>query len=215
MLTAAAHGVAANPTAMGPVLATVIQELLVQGLKVEEAAIQRLKADPQSSVAGQHVGQRFGQRDVGQRSNMMTPAADANGTTPPNNTHDDDHENTGGVRDGPLSLERDDEAIAHRQQQQAHAEGLHVHLMLEFALHVLHAALRKGPLVGRDPAVLALINPLLPLLVRCLACRHAGTVSLALRCMSLIIDLPLPGMWWWPTHKYTRPHTHRDTHVLT
>lgn len=73
-------------------------------------------------------------------------------------------------------------------------EGLHVHLLVEFALQVLHTALRKGPLTGRTPATLNLLNPLLPLLVRCMACRHAATVSLGLRCMALLIDLPLPGM---------------------
>lgn len=72
-------------------------------------------------------------------------------------------------------------------------EGLHVHLLVEFALQVLHTALRKGPLTGREQPTLDLLNPLLPMFVRCLACRHAATVSLALRCMALLIDLPLAG----------------------
>lgn len=136
LLTAAAHGVASNPTASAPVLAALVHELLTQGLALEETTVKRLKEAQHASTTG---------------------TVDATDPLP------------------------------------ASDEGLHVHLLVEFVLQVLQTALRKGPLVGRAPATLDLLNPLLPLLVRCLACRHAATVSLALRCMALLIDLPLPG----------------------
>jgi len=59
--------------------------------------------------------------------------------------------------------------------------ALHEHLLIEFGLTVLQGALRspRGVLSGRDPATLALVDPLLPLLVRALAGeRRLGCVSL-------------------------------------
>jgi hypothetical protein len=41
---------------------------------------------------------------------------------------------------------------------------------------VLSASLKKGQLAGQDPSTLALLDPLLPLLVRGLGSRHMGTV---------------------------------------
>lgn len=72
-----------------------------------------------------------------------------------------------------------------------------MHLLLELALQLLHACLKGnhggGGLGATRQQSLAAIDPLLPLLVRCLACRHASTVSLALKCLAMAVTLPLPG----------------------
>ena len=41
---------------------------------------------------------------------------------------------------------------------------------------------------------MGLLNPLLPLLVRALSSRSAAIVSLALRVLTYLVQLPLPGM---------------------
>ena len=69
----------------------------------------------------------------------------------------------------------------------------HQHLLVELALGLLLRALRKGPLAGRSPAVLARLDPLLPLLVRALRCRAAAVAQAALRALALLVPLPLPG----------------------
>ena len=43
------------------------------------------------------------------------------------------------------------------------------------------------------PATLGMLDGLLPVLVRALRSRHAAVVSLALRCLALLVPLPLPG----------------------
>ena len=66
-------------------------------------------------------------------------------------------------------------------------------MLVDFALGLLHTGLKKGNLGGQSPAALALLNPMLPLLVRALGSRHANSVSLALKCLAFLIRLPLPG----------------------
>ncbi|KAK9845304.1 hypothetical protein WJX81_002986 [Elliptochloris bilobata] len=70
----------------------------------------------------------------------------------------------------------------------------HQHLLVELALGLLLRALRKGPLAGRSPGVLARLDPLLPLLVRALRCRAAAVAQAALRALALLVPLPLPGL---------------------
>ena len=41
--------------------------------------------------------------------------------------------------------------------------------------------------------MLGMLDGLLPLLVRALRSRHAAVASLALRCLALLVPLPLPG----------------------
>lgn len=72
-------------------------------------------------------------------------------------------------------------------------EALHVHLLLEFALQLLQGVLRTACQGRPNPDTLAMLDPLLPLVVKCLGCRHASTVSMALKCMAQLITLPLPG----------------------
>lgn len=59
---------------------------------------------------------------------------------------------------------------------------------------LLLSSLRRGALAGRSPATLGLLDPMLPVLVRALRCRHGGSVTLALRALSHLVTLPLPGV---------------------
>ncbi len=86
----------------------------------------------------------------------------------------------------------DEEASRARAHKEAAA--LHHHLLLEFALSLLNTGVKKGPLAGRSPELLGMLSPLLPLLVRALACRHSACVSLALKCLSFLVHQPLPGL---------------------
>lgn len=67
-------------------------------------------------------------------------------------------------------------------------------MLVDFALGLLHAGLKKGKLGGQSPAALALLDPMLPLLVRAVRSRHAASVSLALKSLAVLVRLPLPGM---------------------
>jgi hypothetical protein len=71
--------------------------------------------------------------------------------------------------------------------------SLHDALLVEFALTLLHGGLKRGSLGGRTPTALSLLDPMLPLLVRALGSRSAACVSLALRTLALLVQLPLPG----------------------
>ncbi|KAL0035339.1 hypothetical protein WJX77_001780 [Trebouxia sp. C0004] len=111
-----------------------------------------------------------------------------------------------GVLDGGLAGEEaareaaQAEAIAavHTSSQDALPEaeqtGQHDYMLVDFALGLLHTGLKKGNLGGQSPAALALLDPMLPLLVRAVGSRHANSVSLALKCLAFLIRLPLPGL---------------------
>ena len=64
---------------------------------------------------------------------------------------------------------------------------------MDFALGLLHTGLKKGGLASRDPGTLALLDPMLPLLVRALRSRQEASVSLALKSLTIAVQLPLPG----------------------
>ena len=71
--------------------------------------------------------------------------------------------------------------------------GQHDYMLVDFALGLFHSGLKKGTLGGRSEEALALLDPMLPLLIRALASRHAHSVSLALKCLAVLVRLPLPG----------------------
>lgn len=75
-----------------------------------------------------------------------------------------------------------------------HDSSLHEYLVVEFVLTLLYTGIRKGGLASKNPETLGLVDPLLPLLVRALHCRHSPSVSLALKCMATLVNLPLPGL---------------------
>eukprot|EP00803_Ostreobium_quekettii_P010225 evm.model.scf_622.2 EVM.evm.TU.scf_622.2 scf_622:22710-43215(-) len=67
-------------------------------------------------------------------------------------------------------------------------------LMIEFALKMLHAGLKTRRLDVHDAVTLGLLDPLLPILVRCLKSRHAACVVLGLKCLCQLASAPLPGL---------------------
>lgn len=83
--------------------------------------------------------------------------------------------------------------------------ALHQHLLVEFALTMLQSGLKKGviPLRGssdggegssKSVSMVALLNPLLPLLVTCLSSRHSPNVTASLQCLTMLIQAELPGL---------------------
>lgn len=79
-----------------------------------------------------------------------------------------------------------------RQEQQG---LLHEALITEFALTMLSQRLRKGGLATLSPEeTLNHLDPLLPLLVLHLGSRDTGCVTLALKCLSQMVHLPLPSL---------------------
>ncbi len=52
------------------------------------------------------------------------------------------------------------------------AANRHQHLLLQFALTLVQRGMKKGTLGGSSPRMLAMLDPLLPLLVACLRSRH-------------------------------------------
>ena len=83
--------------------------------------------------------------------------------------------------------------VGDNTQAEGNQPGQHDYMLVDFALGLFHSGLKKGNLGGQSPAVLALLDPMLPLLVRALRSRHANSVSLALKCLSFLVRLPLPG----------------------
>ncbi|KAK9818396.1 hypothetical protein WJX72_012002 [[Myrmecia] bisecta] len=106
--------------------------------------------------------------------------------------------------EGGLAAEEDAQAAARQKAEAAlrrddkpaevDAAALHEHMLVEFALTLLHSGLKKGSLGGRSPQALAMLDPLLPLLVRAMKSRHATSVSLALRSLAFLVPLALPGL---------------------
>ena len=52
----------------------------------------------------------------------------------------------------------------------------------------------SAPHPRRSDRTLAFLDPLLPLMARSLKARHQGVVTAALRCLALVVPLPLPGL---------------------
>lgn len=73
--------------------------------------------------------------------------------------------------------------------------ALHQPLLVEFALNTFKAALKKGLVPTQGPEATALLDPLLPLLIRALKSRHSPSVTASLQALSfLIVQAELPGL---------------------
>jgi U3 small nucleolar RNA-associated protein 20 len=87
-----------------------------------------------------------------------------------------------------------------QQQQDAVAAAAespgaaHLYLVTEFTLSLLSAAVKRGVLAGRDPDTMSLLDPLVPHLIRALGCRHPGSVAVALRLLTTLVNLPLTSL---------------------
>ena len=73
--------------------------------------------------------------------------------------------------------------------------ALHQPLVVEFALSTFKAALKKGIVPTQGDEATALLDPLLPVLIRGLRSRHSPSVTAALQALSiLIVQAELPGL---------------------
>jgi U3 small nucleolar RNA-associated protein 20 len=146
LLTAAARGVAINPSVTAEGLAVWLGQELDACLKIEEAARAKAKAAVGAATA---TGSAAGKRTPKQQSEAAAAAAGGDAE------EDEDAESAAAAGDG----------------------SQHLYLLVHFCLTVLNGGLKKGVLSGRSAEVLALLDPLLPLLVRCLYSRHLGSVQ--------------------------------------
>jgi U3 small nucleolar RNA-associated protein 20 len=167
LLQAAAKGIRVNPSATAVDLAVWVEGSLQKCLAVEEAAQAAAKEAMGAATAVKRPVKRSGQ-------NGQTVSAEG----------------------GELTVDQqqqvlDVEAVAAAAMDSGAA---HLYLITEFTLTLLSSAVKKGVLSGRSPETLGLLDPLLPLLVRALACRHPGSVAVALRLLSVLVGLPLPGL---------------------
>ncbi len=166
LLQAAAKGIRVNPSATAVDLAVWVEGSLQKCLAVEEAA---------QAAAKEAMGAATAVKAPVKRSGQSGQTAVAGGAG--------DQEEQQQV----LDLE----AVAAAAMDSGAA---HLYLITEFTLSMLSSAVKKGVLSGRSPKALGLLDPLLPLLVRALACRHPGSVAVALRLLSVLVGLPLPGL---------------------
>ncbi|KAA0033350.1 U3 small nucleolar RNA-associated protein 20 [Cucumis melo var. makuwa] len=68
------------------------------------------------------------------------------------------------------------------------------HLIMVFALKLLHGYMKKMQLGKGDAQLLAMLDPFVPLLGDCLTSKYEDVLSLTLRCLTLLLRLPLPSV---------------------
>jgi U3 small nucleolar RNA-associated protein 20 len=149
LLAAAARGVGMNPSVTAEGLAVWLGQELDACLKVEEAARAKAKAAVGAATA---TGAAAGKRTPKQQGEAAAAAEE-------DVDADEVDESAAGAAAG------------------AGDGSQHLYLIVHFCLTVLNASLKKGVLSSRSPEGLALLDPLLPLLVRCLYSRHLGSVQ--------------------------------------
>jgi hypothetical protein len=151
LLTAAARGLAQNPSVTSQSLAAWIGAQLDVCLRVEEAA--RAKAQGPVGAAVSTAAAGAGRKPAVAAAAATTPEAD--------------------------SVEGEEAAAAAAAAAAAGDGSAHLYLLSHFCVNVLNGNVKKGLLSGSSQEVLGLLDPLLPLLVRGLASRHMGTVQVS------------------------------------
>ena len=68
------------------------------------------------------------------------------------------------------------------------------HLIVEFALGVLHNRLKNMKLNKEDDQLLSMLDPFVLVLGNCLKSKHENILSTAFRCLAPLIKLPLPSL---------------------
>ncbi|KAG8377667.1 hypothetical protein BUALT_Bualt08G0056700 [Buddleja alternifolia] len=68
------------------------------------------------------------------------------------------------------------------------------YLVTAFALGVLQNYMKKLNLNGEDEQLLSLLDPFVNLLGQCLSSKYDNIITAALRCLSLLVRLPLPSL---------------------
>jgi hypothetical protein len=148
LLTAAARGLAQNPSVTGQTLAAWIGVQLDACLRVEEAA--RAKAQGPVGAAVSNAAAAASRKPAAAAAAAVAAEADT---------------------------VEGEEAAAAAAAAAAGDGSAHLYLLSHFCVNVLNSSLKKGLLSGSSQEVLGLLDPLLPLLVRGLASRHMGTVQ--------------------------------------
>ncbi|KAL3626591.1 hypothetical protein CASFOL_030140 [Castilleja foliolosa] len=68
------------------------------------------------------------------------------------------------------------------------------HLITAFALGVLHNYMKKMKLDKEDEVLLSLLDPFVSLLGQCLSSKYENITIAAIKCLALIVRLPLPSL---------------------
>lgn len=68
------------------------------------------------------------------------------------------------------------------------------HLIMVFALKLLHGYMRKMQLGKGHVQLLSMLDPFVPLLGNCLTSKYEDVLSLTLRCLTPLLRLPLPSV---------------------
>ncbi|CAG9460436.1 unnamed protein product [Pedinophyceae sp. YPF-701] len=192
LLAHAARGTLANPTATAQDLMMFVHSTVGRALDAEEAAARHAAGDAGLAGAGTDALARGKKRGDRRAAAGLTyhPTIGPNSAEARRDTNKQVQE----------ALHEGAEALA---QQREGAVGVDVdavaasnngHMLMDFALGLLHTGLKKGPLDKRDDATLGLLDPMLPLLARAVVSRHTSCASLALRCLAFLVHLPLPGL---------------------
>ncbi|XP_050735563.1 small subunit processome component 20 homolog [Eriocheir sinensis] len=89
------------------------------------------------------------------------------------------------------------------------------HILVEFALQLLCSLMRRGQLLPSDSSHVALLDPYVPLMTRCINSDHPEVSIQTLKCVNWLIKFPLPslqkelkkicGQMFVVLHKYASP----------
>ncbi|KAM6544664.1 hypothetical protein CsatB_025400 [Cannabis sativa] len=75
-----------------------------------------------------------------------------------------------------------------------HVKSLGSHLIIVFALGILHKSVKSLKNAKNDVKVLAMLDPFIPLLGNCLNSKYEDVLSATLRCLTPLVRLPLPSI---------------------
>eukprot|EP00271_Cylindrocystis_brebissonii_P004463 TRINITY_DN1612_c2_g3_i1.p1 TRINITY_DN1612_c2_g3~~TRINITY_DN1612_c2_g3_i1.p1 ORF type:complete len:2175 (-),score=483.44 TRINITY_DN1612_c2_g3_i1:572-6958(-) len=68
------------------------------------------------------------------------------------------------------------------------------HLLITFAMELMHTYMRKGRIATQDPLMLSMLDPMVGLLYRCLDLKYDSVLASALKCLADLLRLPLPAV---------------------
>jgi U3 small nucleolar RNA-associated protein 20 len=68
------------------------------------------------------------------------------------------------------------------------------HLLTEFAFQLFHTHMKKVKIGFQDQQTLSMLDPLVGLFSKCLTSKYDGVLSGVMRCLSILVRLPLPSI---------------------
>ncbi|KAL6493967.1 hypothetical protein OROGR_031876 [Orobanche gracilis] len=108
------------------------------------------------------------------------------------NDNSNEHENTDACRS---KLDRDVESMeAIQTNRLVNIHRQYSYLITAFALEVLQNHMNTLKLNKEDELLISLLDPFVSLLSQCLSSKYENIVIVALRCLALIVRLPLPSL---------------------